>query len=237
MRGSDNRRMPPMLDLDMVAVELGFKDYPKASQLNAISQFSRQGLVLTASCFFYVYAVETSEDLEQEDFGDDEYGNPELGEQYFAGEADQHNFGTFTIGSCVFRSTTLDIYTAINNGIEYFILRDDGRTLDCISVPLGTVYVRRDDLKIFMSNEIDEDLPTYANPESPFYAPNLVEAIEAHDRYIVNWDGNPHFGVERRLKEVNKEYYFTESKTGTVLNAVGKRTRAMLGQKRTEGSG
>ena len=91
---------------------------------------------------------------------------------------------------CTFQfsgGSDLTIYTVRVDGVEYYTCSKSlfsEHSIDPIRCDLSNAYIDRDDLAEFetklSSQTKPKELPLYADSESEFYAPKLVDAIRAH---------------------------------------------------------
>ena len=229
MNNPKEPRLPPKLSLKMVSIELGHSHWPEEEQLDAILQFQQEGLILKSRMSVETYAQEAYLEMEQENYGDDGSGQPQLSKANSAGESRFMSFSRYTLGPASSRGENIEIDSLIYQDIEYRILDENGYYDGSLCLALHNIYIDRADLKSFNSDKSYEDTPSYADDTSPHYAPELALAVQCHKLFIEEWKGNSNWAVERRLLEGNKEYLTTDGKN---LTARAKRIRAAIGNGR-----
>ena len=225
MEKIDAKRLPNKLNLEMVAVMLGITEFSKEDQLEIILHNQRElGLPLKYHPTGTINAQLVSDGLE-EDL--DANGNLIL---FSCGpEVIIPNDGNpLTLGPAVLiGDLNISTFTFLCKGKEYYQLDAAGMHPQSIHLKLDTTYVDRGDLENFLNTE-HEEVPTYANPESDHYAPELVLALKLHKALIVEKEGKINFGKEKRIAS----WLISNSPDTELSGALLKRFTAVIGKKK-----
>ena len=188
--------LPKKLNLEMVASELDLLHLSSATQLEIILSHQREGRIdLKSDVPIDCNTQETSNGLDEHH---DTNGNLVL----FARGANswvETSGKPLTLGPAYLtRESLVTIGRFTFEGKEYDSLDEQGMHPQWLYYNISDIYVDRANLKNHLQKGV-EDTPSYANPSSENYAPELDLAIKLHKALRIEKEGNPNLNVEDRV--------------------------------------
>lgn len=190
------KMLPDELNLEMVAVKLGLTDLSGASQLETILHHQREGKIALKSKSMRHMHVQKAE------FGlCEEYHNDDHLILLTNGDGEWIDTGGRAIilgPAYVGPAGLLSTMTLVFEGQEYYLLDEPGMHPETIRVDAKDVYVEKEALTDFLSGGVRK-IPSYADPASEHFAPELDLAMKLHQALRVEGQGNPNHNMETRV--------------------------------------
>jgi hypothetical protein len=182
-------KLPPEPLLELVAVALGLNLFQEVTQIETLFQYqSLEGLKLYLPRGLSLRCQLASDGVDaQFDY------DGEIDKVLSCGPTlDFNTTNTLVqIGRCVLTQDYQLIVSSVwVNDVEYLLTDETGSFVESLPVTLRPVFALRDELKAFHRMET-ADLPSYADPTSEHYAPELALAIEMHQVLRVNSPEKP----------------------------------------------
>lgn len=185
-------KLPKEPRLELVAAALDLDSRQETTQIETVFQFQRaDGLQLYIPKGFEICCQLASAGFE-------EAGDPD-GPTTFLSCGATHHFHTTTnlvqLGSCTLNPDyNVLVSSVFIEGTEYILLDETGMYLTPLQLRPADVFALRNELDTFIKRDLC-DIPSYADPNSEHYAPELALALELHQK----------IRVERQLHKGNTE--------------------------------
>lgn len=169
--------LPPKLNIETVAAELGLLGHEKTTQYYHILQFQRDyGLIIKLGGNIEFPAQKVADGVEEVV---DEQGNHTLltqGETHWINcIKDEVLLGSFRF----LGESQLSVSSVHIDGTHYYVIDETQMFLDSLCCDLQDAYVEKEDFMDFLGGDFNQ-IPEWKNPRSDYYAPEMVLAEEAH---------------------------------------------------------
>jgi hypothetical protein len=229
-REDEDFKLPEEPRLELVAAALKLSQFEESTQIQTVFQHQTQsGLKLYLPRGLNIRCQLASAGVEE--VHDHQGGVSKL---LSCGDSQDFN-STLTliqVGRCdLTQDYNLNVSSIWGDGIEYLPTDETGMFLDPLLLPPANLFALRDELLAFIEKDIAA-VPSYADPDSEHYAPELALALKLHQELIVT-GAQAHLSVEGRVSSWLDE---NAPENLSERGALTKRLAAVINNKKKKGN-